>query len=89
MHLYTSNYVIFYSIILIFLQLRSETIATYALCGFANVGAMGVQIGGISAICPSKRQTLAAIALRAMVAGTMACFMTACIAGEIRSLVSF
>jgi len=63
------------------LSVRSETIATYALCGFANIGAMGVQIGGISGICPSKRPVLAKLALRAMIAGTMACFMTACIAG--------
>ena len=60
---------------------RSIVIATYALCGFANIGSIGIQIGGIGGIAPSRRADLAKISIRAMVAGTLACFMTACIAG--------
>ncbi|MGB7085127.1 MAG: NupC/NupG family nucleoside CNT transporter [Phormidesmis sp.] len=60
---------------------RSVTIATYALCGFANVGSIGIQLGGIGGIAPNRRTDLARIGLRAMIAGTLACFMTACIAG--------
>ncbi len=60
---------------------RSIVIATYALCGFANIGSIGIQIGGIGGIAPSRRADLARIGIRAMVAGTLACFMTACIAG--------
>ena len=60
---------------------RSIVIATYALCGFANIGSIGIQIGGIGGIAPSRRADLARISIRAMVAGTLACFMTACIAG--------
>lgn len=60
---------------------RSIIIATYALCGFANVGSIGIQIGGIGGIAPNRQADLAKIGVRAMVAGTLACFMTACIAG--------
>ena len=60
---------------------RAATIATYALCGFANIGSIGIQIGGIGGIAPNRRADLARISIRAMVAGTLACFMTACIAG--------
>jgi len=63
------------------LTLRSEIIATYALCGFANIGSLGVQIGGLSALAPQRRPDFASLAVRALVAGTIACFMTACIAG--------
>ncbi|MEM8777444.1 MAG: NupC/NupG family nucleoside CNT transporter [Cyanobacteria bacterium P01_G01_bin.49] len=60
---------------------RSQIIATYALCGFSNLGAIGIAIGGISAIAPTRQQDLAKLGLRTMTAGTLACFMTACIAG--------
>jgi len=63
------------------MSIRSEVIATYALCGFANFGSMGVQIGGISSLAPSKRTVLSQVVLRALIAGTLACFMTACVAG--------
>lgn len=63
------------------LSIRSEVITTYALCGFANFGSMGVQLGGIASLAPSKRGVLAKHVLRALIAGTLACFMTACIAG--------
>jgi len=60
---------------------RSFTIATFALCGFANFSSIGIQIGGIGALAPNKRDVLAKLGLRAMVAGTMANFMSASIVG--------
>ncbi|MBC8167659.1 MAG: NupC/NupG family nucleoside CNT transporter [Bryobacteraceae bacterium] len=60
---------------------RSFTIATYALCGFANLSSIAIQIGGIGALAPSRKSDLARLGIRAMVAGTMANFMSACIAG--------
>lgn len=63
------------------LSARAETIATYALCGFANFSSIGIQIGGISAIAPSRRSDLAKVALRAMFGGALASWMTATIAG--------
>lgn len=59
---------------------RSFTIATFALCGFANLGSIGIQIGGIGSLVPERRQELARLGLRAMVAGTLANFASACIA---------
>jgi len=60
---------------------RSFTIATFALCGFANLGSIGIQIGGIGALAPNKRGELARLGVRAMLAGTMANLMSASIAG--------
>ena len=60
---------------------RSFIIATYALCGFANFSSIAIQIGGIGALAPSRKSDLARLGLRAVAAGTMANFMTACIAG--------
>jgi len=60
---------------------RAIVITTYALCGFANIGSIAIQIGGISAIAPSRQPDLAKLGVRAMLAGTIACFITACIAG--------
>jgi CNT family concentrative nucleoside transporter len=60
---------------------RSFTIATYALCGFANLSSIGIQIGGIGALAPERRHDLARLGLRAMFAGTLANFITATIAG--------
>ena len=60
---------------------RSFTIATFALCGFANVGSIGMQIGGIGALAPGRRNDLAKLGLRAMFAGTMANLMSASIVG--------
>lgn len=60
---------------------RAATIVTYALCGFSNIGSIGIQIGGIGAIAPNRKSDLARLGIRAMVAGSLACFMTACIAG--------
>ena len=60
---------------------RSFTIATFALCGFANFASIGMQIGGIGALAPSRRGDLARLGLRAMLAGTLANFLTAIIVG--------
>ena len=60
---------------------RSVTILTYALCGFANFSSIGIQLGGIGGIAPQRRGDLARLGLRAMLGGTLAAFMTACIAG--------
>ncbi|XP_031953440.1 solute carrier family 28 member 3 isoform X1 [Corvus moneduloides] len=64
-----------------YMTVRSEVIATYALCGFANFGSLGLVIGGLTSIAPSKKKEIADGAFRAMIAGTAACFMTACVAG--------
>jgi CNT family concentrative nucleoside transporter len=63
------------------LSQRAEIIATYALCGFANLSSIAIQIGGIGGIAPERKQDLAKLGLRAMIAGTLACFQTATIAG--------
>ena len=60
---------------------RSFTIATFALCGFANFSSIGIQIGGISALAPNRRSDLAKLGFRAMIAGTMANLMSASIVG--------
>jgi CNT family concentrative nucleoside transporter len=60
---------------------RSFTIASYALCGFANIGSVGIQIGGIGALAPERKHDLARLGFRAMLAGTMANLMSAAIAG--------
>ncbi len=62
---------------------KSIIIATYALCGFANVASIGIQIGGIGALAPKRQQTLAAFGVRSLIGGTIACFLTATIAGMI------
>jgi CNT family concentrative nucleoside transporter len=64
---------------------RSFTIATFALCGFANFSSIGIQIGGIGALAPNRRGDLARLGLRAMLAGTMANLMSASIAGILMS----
>jgi CNT family concentrative nucleoside transporter len=60
---------------------RSVTIATYALCGFANFSSIAIQIGGIGGIAPSRRSDIAALGLRAVLGGALASWMTATIAG--------
>ncbi len=60
---------------------RSFTIATFALCGFANFSSIGMQVGGIGALAPTRRHDLARLGFRAMMAGTLANFVTATIAG--------
>jgi concentrative nucleoside transporter, CNT family len=60
---------------------RSVVISTYALCGFANLSSIAIQVGGIGALAPSRKSDLARLGLKAMIAGTLANFMSACIAG--------
>jgi CNT family concentrative nucleoside transporter len=60
---------------------RSITIATYALCGFANFSSIAIQVGGIGTIAPERRADLAQLGIRSLIGGTLACLMTACIAG--------
>ena len=60
---------------------RSATIASYALCGFANFGSVAIQIGGTSSLVPERRAVLAQLALKAMLGGTLAALMTGCVAG--------
>ncbi len=60
---------------------RSVTISTFALCGFANISSIGIQLGGIGALAPERRHDLARLGFRALIAGTLANFLSACIAG--------
>ncbi|MBI4040722.1 MAG: NupC/NupG family nucleoside CNT transporter [Deltaproteobacteria bacterium] len=62
---------------------RSQIIAIYALCGFSNLSSIAIQLGGIGPLAPERRGDLAKLGLRAMIAGSIACFMTATIAGMI------
>jgi CNT family concentrative nucleoside transporter len=66
---------------LAFEHARSAKIVAYALCGFANFSSIGIQIGGISALVPERKSDLARLALRAMIGGALACWMTATLAG--------
>jgi CNT family concentrative nucleoside transporter len=63
------------------MEQKSVIITTYALCGFANFASIGIQIGGISALAPSQRKNLTELGIKAMIGGTIASFLTACIAG--------
>uniref|UniRef100_A0A4W5M3J9 Sodium/nucleoside cotransporter n=1 Tax=Hucho hucho TaxID=62062 RepID=A0A4W5M3J9_9TELE len=72
-----------------YLSVHSETIATYALCGFANISSLGVMIGGLSAMAPERRGDISRCAIRALISGTVACFMTACIAGNPQNSVRY
>ena len=60
---------------------RTAIIASYALCGFANFGSIGIQLGGIGAMAPERKKALSALALKAMIGGALASWMTASIAG--------
>ncbi|MFM7134132.1 MAG: NupC/NupG family nucleoside CNT transporter [Planctomycetota bacterium] len=60
---------------------RGRTIAIYALCGFANLPSIAIQIGGLGAMAPERRGEIAALGLRAMTAGALACWMTGAVAG--------
>ena len=65
------------------LQIKSQVIATYALCGFSNPVTMGVIVGGLGTLIPEKKSIISEIVLKTWIAGCIACFMTACFAGEI------
>ncbi|XP_060603523.1 solute carrier family 28 member 3-like isoform X1 [Ruditapes philippinarum] len=60
---------------------RSVVVATYALCGFSNIGSIGIMLGALGALAPSRKKDITKVVVRAMIAGNVACFMTACIAG--------
>jgi CNT family concentrative nucleoside transporter len=60
---------------------RSAVIASYALCGFANFGSLAILLGGIGGLAPSRRPDVASLGLRSILAGSLATFMTACVAG--------
>ncbi|GAB5441182.1 MAG: nucleoside transporter C-terminal domain-containing protein [Fuerstiella sp.] len=60
---------------------RTTVIMTYALSGFSSFASIGIQVGGIGGLCPERRSDLAKLGLRAMLGGTLACCMTACVAG--------
>lgn len=64
-----------------YMSIRSETIATYALCGFANISSLGIAVGALSSMAPSRKHDITSAAVRALISGTIACFLTACIAG--------
>ena len=67
---------------------RTRVILTYALCGFSNFGAIGIQIGGIGPLAPERKSELAQLGLRAMFGGMLAACMTACIAGMFYGLIN-
>lgn len=60
---------------------RTVIILTYAMCGFANIVSIGIQIGGIGTLAPNQRENLAALGVKAVIGGTIACYLSACIAG--------
>lgn len=60
---------------------RAVILTTYALCGFSNFSSIAIQLGGIGTMAPNKREILAKYGMRSLIAGTLACYMTACIAG--------
>ena len=59
---------------------RAQIILTYALCGFSNIASVGILIGGLGALAPNQRSTLAQLGLKALLGGSIACFLTACVA---------
>jgi CNT family concentrative nucleoside transporter len=63
------------------LSQRTIDIMAYALCGFSNFASIGIQIGGLGGLAPERQGDLARLGLRAMLGGTLACLMTACVAG--------
>jgi CNT family concentrative nucleoside transporter len=60
---------------------HSIVIVTYALCGFSNFASIGIQIGGISSLAPNQKGVLSKLGIKALIAGTLACLLTASIAG--------
>ncbi len=69
------------------LSQRSRVILVYALCGFSNFGAIGIQLGGIGPLAPNRNDDLAQLGFRAMIGGMLACCLTACVAGMLYGLL--
>lgn len=63
--------------------MRSQIIATYALCGFSNLGSVGVQLGALGPMAPERKGDLASVVLRALLGGIVTCLMTASVAGKV------
>jgi concentrative nucleoside transporter, CNT family len=61
-------------------DVRAQIILTYALCGFSNFASVGIQVGGLGALAPNQRPLLAKIGMKALLGGSIACFLTACVA---------
>lgn len=68
---------------------RVEGIATFAICGFANPGSVGIMMGALSTMAPERRRTIASVVIRAFIAGSAVCFMTASIAGNYYFITQF
>lgn len=68
-------------------QARSEIISTFALCGFANLTSIGVQLGALGPMAPRRRGDIANIAMRALLGGVITCLITACIAGQFHIVI--
>jgi len=65
---------------------RAETIATFALCGFANPGSIGIQLGGLGAMAPERKQDLAQVVFRSFIAGCVTSMLNACVAGSLLTI---
>lgn len=65
------------------LSKRASIITTYALCGYANPGSIGVQLATLGSLCPERKSEVSSVIFRAFISGTVACFLTACIAGAL------
>jgi CNT family concentrative nucleoside transporter len=65
------------------LSAKSRLIMTYALCSFANLGSLGILIGGLGALCPARRDEIAAMGVKALIAGVLASLMTGAIVGMV------
>jgi CNT family concentrative nucleoside transporter len=65
----------------LFTSERSVILSTYMLCGFANIASIGIQIGGIGVLAPSRRKDLSELSIKALIAGTVASLYTAAIVG--------
>ncbi|XP_077553725.1 solute carrier family 28 member 3-like [Haemaphysalis longicornis] len=68
---------------------RAEMVCTFALCGFSNLGALGVQLGTYAALAPERLPDCSRVAMRALIAGWVACFMTACTAGALMDTTAY
>lgn len=68
---------------------RVEAIATFAICGFANPGSIGIMMGSLGSMAPEKRQQIAEVVIRAFVSGSIVCFLSACTAGNCTIFFNF